>query len=74
VSKFSDAAFSIIQARKVATITTRDLWAALEVAHPQLTAKTPTRKTPRTTCMRDILKDKRFNSAGGKVSLSGAKK
>jgi hypothetical protein len=73
MSKFSDAAFAIVRAQKGA-MSTRDLWAALEAAHPELTAKTPTRKTPRTTCMRDVLKDKRFNSAAGKVTLSGASK
>ena len=50
-------------------MTTRDLWAALEAKHPELTTKTPTRKTPRTTCMRDVKKDARFDSAGGKVAL-----
>lgn len=70
MSKFSDAAFAIMRERKAATMSTRDLWAALEAKHPELTTKTPTRKTPRTTCMRDILKDRRFNSAAGKVSLS----
>ena len=74
MSKFSDAAFAVMRERKAATMTTRDLWAALEAKHPELTAKTPARKTPRTTCMRDISKDKRFKSAGGKVTLSGEPK
>lgn len=68
MSKFSDAAYQIVHAHK-GPMTTRDLWAALEAKHPELTTKTPTRKTPRTTCMRDVKKDARFDSAGGKVAL-----
>lgn len=69
LSRYSDAAYAIMRARRKREITSGDLWAALEAERPDLTGKTPTRKTPRTTCMRDLGKDARFIVGGGKVGL-----
>lgn len=74
MSKLSDAAFAIMQARKGREISTKDLWVALRAAAPELTETTAARKTPRTTAMRDVKKDPRFVSAAGKVTLSGETK
>ena len=51
------------------TISTDELWTGLTKAHPALTAATPERKTPRTTCMRDLRKDPVFLVGDRKVSL-----
>jgi hypothetical protein len=70
VSKFSDAAFAIMHRRREASISSADLWKAMREAEPELTATTPTRKTPRTTAMRDIRKDARFVVQGGRIELA----
>lgn len=50
-------------------ISTDELWNGLTKAQPALTAATPERKTPRTTCMRDLRKDPAFEVGDRKVSL-----
>ena len=69
MSRLSDAAFRIMTDRKITAIASAELWDALRAAEPELTATTPNRKTPRTTAMRDLRKDPRFNVGGGQISL-----
>jgi hypothetical protein len=59
-----------MQKEKKKSATSAELWAGLESAHPELTSATPTRKTPRTTCMRDLRKDERFEVGKGRISLA----
>lgn len=73
VSRYSDAAFALMRDRKARTMTTRALWAALAETQPNLVRVTDARKTPRTTCFRDIRKDARFVSVGGNVTLAAVK-
>jgi hypothetical protein len=73
VSKYGDAAFALMTAAGARTMTTRALWAALESAQPELVRATPTRKTPRSTCFRDLRKDARFRVLGGSVTLAETK-
>lgn len=53
-------------------VTTDELWAGLSSTHPDLTSVTPERKTPRTTCMRDLRKDAAFIIGNRKVQLADA--
>jgi hypothetical protein len=55
--------------RSSKTVTTDELWEGLKKEHPDLTAVTEARKTPRTTCMRDLRKDAAFEVGGRKVTL-----
>jgi hypothetical protein len=73
MSKFSDAAFALMKRRAVTSISSDDLWRGLRESEPELTAVTPTRKTPRTTAMRDIRKDVRFSSKRGTIKLLDAR-
>jgi hypothetical protein len=66
VSKFGDATFALMKKRKLASMSSDELWKALPA---ELTAKSPARKTPRTTCMRDLRKDVRFTVGKGTISL-----
>lgn len=66
---YSDAARDLMRAKKQLEISSRDLWSALEAERPELTTKTPTRKTPRRTAMRDIRKDQRFEWRAGMIVL-----
>ena len=50
-------------------VSTDELWQGLCKAHPDLTTPSETRKTPRTTCMRDLRKDPAFEVGNRKVSL-----
>ncbi len=50
-------------------VTTDELWRGLCAEHPQLTTPTENRKTPRTTCMRDLRKDGAFEIGNRKVGL-----
>lgn len=69
MSKFGDAAFSWMRANRLSTVTSSELWAGLEATLPELTSKSATRKTPRSTCMRDLRKDSRFKVGKGVISL-----
>lgn len=69
MSRFSDVAFEIVSKHRGA-ISSADLWRAMQSLAPDATEKTPTRKTPRTTAMRDIRKDRRFVVSRGTISLS----
>lgn len=66
MSKFGDAAFAWMKKHKLTSVSSNELWKGLP---PELTAKSPTRKTPRTTCMRDLRKDGRFTVSKGTISL-----
>lgn len=70
MSKFSNAVYELMKGRNIKEISSDDLWTALKTAHPELTAVTDRRKTPRTTMMRDLRKDSRFSVGGRRVSLS----
>jgi hypothetical protein len=69
VSKLSDAAFAWMQRNQRLTVSSDELWNALRATRPDLTDTTPTRKTPRTTCMRDLRKDSRFAVGKGQINL-----
>lgn len=71
MSKFGDAASAWMRKHKLTSATSEELWTALRAAHPELTATSPTRKTPRATCMRDLRKDVRFEVGKGRISLKG---
>ena len=51
------------------TVSTDELWSGLEKSNPELTTPEATRKTPRTTCMRDLRKDAAFEIGDRKVKL-----
>lgn len=70
MSRFGDAAFSWMRSKKLKIVTSNELWAGLCAAHPELTQKSATRKTPRTTCMRDLRKDARFIVGKGQISIA----
>jgi hypothetical protein len=70
-SKFATAAHDWLQHNaKGKTVTTDELWDGLTKQHPDLTAATEQRKTPRTTCMRDLRKDAAFEIGDRKVKLA----
>jgi hypothetical protein len=69
VSKMSEAAFAWMEKYHHRDVSSDELWRGLQAERPDLATKTPARKTPRTTCMRDLRKDTRFVVAGGRVML-----
>ena len=69
MSRFGDAAYSWMTKHKLTSVSSNELWRGLEQMYPELTAKTPNRKTPRTTFGRDLLKDRRFQVSDRNVSL-----
>lgn len=70
MSKFADAALGWMRQNNRAAVSADDLWNGLCAASPDLTEKTPCRKTPRNTCMRDLRKDSRFAVGKGLVRLT----
>ena len=48
-----------------------DLWAFLEASHPEIALPSETRKTPRSTCMRDLRKDGSFEVSDGTIVFVG---
>ena len=60
MTKFGAAAHAWMKRTGKTKVTTEELWRGLCESNPDLTAKTEHRKTPRTTCMRDLRKDDRF--------------
>ncbi len=70
MSKFGSAAYEWMKKHKKHDVSTEELWKGLCEAHSELTAVTETRKTPRTTCMRDIRKDDRFIVGNRRVALA----
>jgi len=69
VSKFADAAFDWMRQNKKREVTTEELWSGLARTKPDLTTPSESRKTPRTTCMRDLRKDSRFRVGDRRVSI-----
>jgi hypothetical protein len=45
MSRFGDAVFTWMQEHRLSEVSSENLWCGLEVKHPELTTKTPTRKT-----------------------------
>lgn len=73
MSKYADAAFAWIKKNAPGgEVSTEELWTGLQSAHPELTEVREDRKTPRTTLMRDLRKDRlaRFIVGGRRVKLS----
>lgn len=71
-SKFADAAESWMKRHAPnGGVSTDELWNGLSLEAPELTTPSPKRKTPRTTCMRDLRKDGRFEVGERKVRLRG---
>lgn len=69
MSKFSDAAYAWMRNSKKSEASSEELWDGLRSAEPELTATSERRKTPRTTCMRDLRKDPRFTVGKRRVRL-----
>lgn len=72
MSRLSDAAYEwLLKNAPQRQVKTEELWRGVQKAHPDITAITPTRKTPRTTLMRDIRRDRqqRFVIQNGLVSI-----
>ena len=73
MSRLSDAAYDWLKRHAPAgAISSDELWSGLARDHPELTAVSQVRKTPRTTLMRDLRVDKmrRFVVGGRRVSLA----
>jgi hypothetical protein len=73
MSKLSDAAYEWLKKTSAGRpVSTKQLWEGLREEYPELTVVTESRKTPRTTLMRDIRLDrrKRFISTKGFVGLA----
>jgi hypothetical protein len=69
-SRFAAAAEDWLRAHADSKeVSTEELWRGLEKQRPDLTNPTAERKTPRTTCMRDLRKDSAFIVGDRKVSL-----
>jgi len=69
-SKFANAAAAWMkQHAKGKTISSDELWNGLAASEPALCAVSEKRKTPRTTCMRDLRKDDRFEIGDRKIRL-----
>jgi hypothetical protein len=73
-SKFAVAAeeWLRLNARSRA-VSSKELWDALCLQHPELTTASDRRKTPRATCMRDLRFDAAFEVGNGKVALKQAR-
>lgn len=57
-SRFANAAFIWLMANSPSkAVSSEDLWKGLQKSDPTLTAVSDKRKTPRTTCMRDLRHD-----------------
>jgi len=58
-SRFAQAAYDwLCKFAPDRAVPTNELWLGLKRANPELTAITDHRKTPRTTCMRDLRTDR----------------
>lgn len=69
MSRFSSAAYAWMKKHDKKAVSTDELWQGLCESNPDLTMRSETRKTPRTTCMRDLRKDLRFVVGNRQVSL-----
>jgi len=70
MSRFSDATYVWLIDRPTAVVTSAEVWNALVRLHPELTTPSESRKTPRTTCMRDLRNDSRFHVSKGRIRLA----
>lgn len=70
MTKFSNAAYDWMQKHKKREVSSDALWAGLCETNPDLTTPSEHRKTPRTTCMRDLRKDPRFEIGNRRISLA----
>ena len=69
-SKFADAAERWMKKHASGkTVSSDELWNGLIQSDPELCAASESRKTPRTTCMRDLRKDSRFEVGDRKIRL-----
>jgi hypothetical protein len=70
-SAFAIAAESwLIENAPDRVVSTVVLWSGLRESAPELTASSPGRRTPRSTCMRDLRQDSRFVVRGGTIKLA----
>ena len=69
MSKFGNAAFVWMKNNRKHDISTDELWEGLQRNNPELTTPSEKRKTPRTTCMRDLRKDSRFRVGSRRVAI-----
>lgn len=72
-SKMADAAYEWLKKHGGRDgVSTDDLWSGMQETYPELTAISETRKTPRTTLMRDLRKDRnnRFVVGNRRVKLA----
>jgi hypothetical protein len=70
MSKFGDAVFVWMTRANKRAATSKEIWDELGRSRPELVVVSGTRKTPRTTMMRDLRKDSRFVVGGGTVALA----
>jgi len=70
LSRFADAAFEWMRKHKKREVPTDELWFGLSESNPELTTPSEGRKTPRTTCMRDLRKDHRFIVGNRRVAIN----
>lgn len=70
-SKFANAAYHWLKNNGQNEVSTDELWRGIQSAYPELTRVSDQRKTPRTTLMRDLRKDKeqRFILGKRRVAL-----
>ncbi len=67
MTRFGEAVYAWMKREKKRSATSDEVWAALAEIDPALTTKSETRKTPRTTMMRDLRKDTRFTVSKGLI-------
>jgi len=70
LTKFSNAAYEWMRKNGVHEVSSDALWAGLSETNPELTTPSEHRKTPRTTCMRDLRKDSRFQIRDRRISFA----
>jgi hypothetical protein len=58
-----------MQKQKKPEVSSDELWEGLSKSNPDLTTPSEKRKTPRTTCMRDLRKDDRFYVGDRRVAI-----
>jgi hypothetical protein len=68
-ARFAVAAEAWLRGHGRAAVSSDELWAGLSREYPELTTPSETRKTPRSTCMRDLRKDPAFEVGNRKIKL-----
>jgi len=69
MTRFSRATYEWMRRHDKQEVSSNELWAGLTESNPELTIATAARKTPRTTCMRDLRKDPRFDVGDRRIRL-----